>query len=152
MTTNKINFIHSTSTEEIEQIYNFNVKAFADSHDFLWTPENIKSEIQDGWHLYSVRIENDIICALFLKEEDKTLYTKNTPVKLNYQGNGFSHIIKEFYEEYATDKKLDKLVNYCPVDNFRMIALNEGHDYSKTGRTLGGNEHMLEWEKSLNKD
>jgi hypothetical protein len=149
MTTKKINFIPSSTADEIEQIYNFNVKAFADSQDFLWTPENIKSEIEAGWNLYSVRIDDDIICALFIKEEDKALYTKNTPIKLNYQGNGFSHIIKEFYEEYAVDNNLEKLVNYCPDDNFRMISLNEGHDYTKTGRTVDGKEHMLEWEKSL---
>lgn len=152
MTQKNINFIHSTSPEEIEEIYNFNVIAFADSHDFSWTTENIQKEISEGWNLYSVKIDDDIICALFLKEEGDTLLTKNSPVKINYQGNGFSHIIKEFYEDYAESKKLSKVINYCPVDNFRMISLNEGHDYTKTGKSLGGNTEMLEWVKTLVKE
>jgi hypothetical protein len=151
MTTKNLHFIHSTSKDQIEQIYNFNVQAFTDSHDFNWTKENIQNEIKAGWNLYSVQIDNDIVCALFLKEEANTLFTKNTPIKINYQGNGFSHLIKEFYEDYANSNNLQRVVNYCPIDNFRMISLNEGHDYTKTGQTLGGNDQMLEWEKILKK-
>ena len=43
-----------------------------------------------------------------------------------------------------------KFVNYCPMDNFRMISLNEGHDYKKTGNTLGNNKDIIEWEKVIN--
>jgi hypothetical protein len=147
----KISFIHSTSSEAITEIYNFNVKAFADSHDFAWTQENIKNELEAGWDLYSVQVDEDIICAIFMKVDADMLLTKNTPIKMNYQGNGFSHIIKEFYEEYAKEKNLNKLYNYCPVDNFRMMSLNEGHDYIKTGKSLGGNADMVEWEKTIKK-
>lgn len=149
MTEKKINFIHTKTDSEISEIYNFNMQAFADSHDFAWTQENIKIEIENGWELFSVRIDNDIICALFVKIDGKNLLTKNTPIKLNYQGQGFSHIIKDFYEEFAKNKNLTEVFNYCPVDNFRMISLNEGHDYEKTGQSLGENENMIEWQKSL---
>lgn len=145
----KLSFQPSQNSKDIKEIYNFNVKAFADSQDFNWTEDNIKQEIQDGWTLYSARFEKDIIAALFVKIDEDTLYTKNTPIKLTHQGNGFSHIIKEFYEQYAKDNKLNKIINYCPMDNFRMISLNEGHDYKKTGRTIGPNQDMIEWEKKL---
>jgi len=149
MTAKNLSFILMETNQEIEDIYNFNVKAFADSHDFSWTKENIEKEIKSGWKLYSVNIDADIICAIFLKIENKSLLTKNTPIKINYQGNGFSHLIKDFYESYAKDNNLTKLYNYCPVDNFRMISLNEGHNYKNTGKSLGENSNMVEWLKIL---
>lgn len=148
-TAEHLEFKRSETDKEIKEIYNFNAKAFADSQDFTWTEANIKKEIKDGWQLYSVNFDDDIVAALFLKEEDKTLFTKNTPIKLLYQGNGFSHKIKDFYEKVAKEHKLRKIVNYCPFDNFRMISLNEGHDYRKTGNALGPHNVMLEWEKDL---
>ncbi len=149
MTEKKISFVLSKTDEEIKEIYNFNVQAFADSHDFAWTTDNIKSELSSGWELYSVRVDSDIICAIFMKVDVDRLLTKNTPIKMNYQGNGFSHIIKDFYEQYANDNALERVFNYCPVDNFRMISLNEGHNYVRTGRSLGSNKNMIEWEKTL---
>ncbi|MAX65956.1 MAG: hypothetical protein QF441_01830 [Bacteriovoracaceae bacterium] len=149
MTDKKIDFTPSKSEKEIKEIYNFNVEAFADSHDFAWTKENIKKEIKSGWVLYSGQCENEIVCAIFMKLKADALLTKNTPIKINFQGNGFSHKIKDFYEEYAKDNNVHKIYNYCPVDNFRMIALNEGHDYEKTGKTLVGNNNMIEWVKTI---
>ncbi|MBT4790699.1 MAG: hypothetical protein HON90_03945 [Halobacteriovoraceae bacterium] len=149
MSETKIKFIPSSSNNELNEIYNFNTIAFADSQDFAWSKENIKKEIKSGWEVISVKIENDIICALFLKEEQDCLLTKNTPIKLNYQGQGLSHIIKDYYEDYAKSKSLTGVLNYCPADNFRMIALNESHGYTKTGRNLDGNNSMIEWEKNL---
>ena len=149
MTDKKIRITPSKTSKEISEIYNFNVQAFADSHDFAWTKENIKAEIKSGWNLYSVDVDSDIVCAIFLKVDGHRLLTKNTPIKLSYQGNGFSHHIKEFYEEFANEKGLDTIYNYCPVDNFRMISLNEGHNYKKTGKTLGQNVNMVEWKKNL---
>ena len=149
MTNHNISFVPSTSKKEIEEIYNFNVLVFADSQDFTWTKDNIANELKDGWKLYSVKSEKDIICVLFIKLDNNKLLTKNTPVKLNYQGNGLSHLIKEFYEQYAGEKGVSTIINYCPDDNFRMISLNEGHDYQKTGNVLGENENILEWIKNL---
>ena len=144
-----LNIHQVTSKSEIKDIYNFNVQAFADSHDFAWTEENINAEIQSGWALYSAQVSDEIICAIFVKEDGDSLLTKNTPIKLSYQGNGYSHMIKDFYEDFAKDKNLKFVYNYCPVDNFRMIGLNERHDYQKTGATLGGNMNMIEWKKAI---
>jgi len=145
----KIAQVPGKSEAQLTEIYNFNVQVFADSQNFEWTKENIKKEIKDGWKLFSVNVEKDIICALFIKEINGQLLTKNTPIKINYQGNGYSHLIKEFYEEYAKEKGLKTVINYCPDDNFRMIALNEGHDYTKTGKTLKNATNMIEWIKEL---
>ena len=56
---------------------------------------------------------------------------------------------KDFYEEFAKDKGIKTVINYCPDDNFRMISLNEGHDYEKTGNTLKNTTNMIEWVKKL---
>ena len=145
----KFSFINNPKDNSLNDIYNFNVKAFADAQDFTWTKENIKKEIKVGWSIVSVEVGNDIVCALFVKEAEKSLMTKNTPIKINHQGNGYSHLIKDFYEEYAKDKGLSKVINYCPEDNFRMISLNEGHDYTRTGNVLKGTSNMIEWEKII---
>ncbi len=147
--TQSLSIKQSKSPNELKDIYNFNVQVFADSHDFAWTEENITSEIKKGWSLYSANVGEEVICAIFIKIENDQLLTKNTPIKLNYQGNGYSHEIKEFYEKYAKENNLSFVLNYCPVDNFRMISLNEGHDYHKTGNTLGDNKNMVEWSKKL---
>ena len=145
----KIAFTPSQSEKDLGDIYNFNVTAFADIQDFSWTKENIKKEIKNGWLLYSVKIDNDVVCALFIKTDGKKLLTKNTPLKMNYQGRGFSHMIKEFYEQYAREHKISQVYNYCPADNFRMISLNEGHDYEKTGIVSGDNDNIIEWIKKI---
>lgn len=145
----KITNIKPSSTDEIKDIYNFNVAAFADSQDFSWTEENIKKELQSGWSLHSVLVDKEIICALFMKREENALLTKNTPIKITHQGNGYSHKIKDFYEEYAQEQGLNKVINYCPEDNFRMVALNESHGYDRVGSKKVGSVNMLEWKKNL---
>lgn len=137
------------SDQEIKDIYNFNVHAFADTQDFEWSEDNIKKELGEGWRLLSVSFDNSIVAAVFLKIEGSSLFTKNTPIKIDYQGNGFSHMIKDFYEQFAEGKNIDTIINYCPNDNFRMISLNEGHDYTRTGKVLGEHSNIIEWHKSL---
>jgi predicted GNAT family acetyltransferase len=149
--TGKLVFKPSKTKQEIASIYNFNVNAFADMKDFDWSEQNIKKEIADGWQLFSVEFDGDIVAAAFIKESDQALLTKNTPIKMDYQGNGFSHRIKDFYEQYAREHGIKTIVNYCPNDNFRMISLNEGHHYEKTGNFLGKNKEILEWRKTLTK-
>lgn len=144
-----LEFRESKTKEDIQGIYNFNLEAFASSDGFDWSLSGIESQLKDGWNLYSVNFENDIVAALFLKASGDALFTKNTPIRLSHQGNGFSHMIKEFYEDIAKKAKLKRVFNYCPDDNFRMIALNEGHNYKKTGRFMGENSKVLEWEKKL---
>jgi hypothetical protein len=142
-------FQECESDQEIKDIYNFNVHAFADTQDFEWSEENIKKEIGHGWKVLSVTYEKDILAAVLLKIESKTLFTKNTPIKIDYQGNGFSHLIKDFFEQFAEGKNIETIINYCPDDNFRMISLNEGHKYTKTGKVLGEHSNIIEWQKSL---
>lgn len=144
-----LKFESSKSKEHIAAVFNFNTEAFTGSQDFEWTKENIEKEIKAGWQLVSVKSGKEIICALFIKQESKALLTKNTPLKINHQGNGYSHLIKEFYETYAKDNGLAEVYNYCPADNFRMISLNEGHNYAKTGKSLGENNKMVEWVKKI---
>jgi hypothetical protein len=58
-------------------------------------------------------------------------------------------MIKNFYENEAKKAQVNKVVNYCPVDNFRMIALNESHGYKRTGNSFGLNQNIIEWVKVL---
>lgn len=142
-------FQECATDKDIKDIYNFNIHAFADTQDFEWSEENIKKEMGEGWKLLSVSYNKDIVAAVFLKVEGDNLFTKNTPIKIDYQGNGFSHMIKDFYEQFAQENNIHTILNYCPNDNFRMISLNEGHDYTKTGKILGDNSNIIEWKKSL---
>ncbi len=138
-----------SSDSEMSAIYNFNTNAFADMQDFEWSVDSLKLQMNEGWSVLSVAVDEDIIAAIFIKISDSVLLTKNTSIKMDYQGNGFSHMIKEFYEEYAKQNKVTKIINYCAEDNFRMVSLNEGHDYKKTGNHLNSNNHILEWEKHI---
>lgn len=142
-------FVPSKNSEQINEIYNFNVDVFTETQDFEWSKEGIKKEIKQGWSVFSAKSGKDIVAALFAKVDGDTLFTKNTPIKIDFQGNGFSHKIKEFYEQMAREKSLKRLVNYCPADNFRMIGLNESHGYTKTGNTIGQHNNLIEWEKKL---
>jgi len=143
-------FKEAKKDDEVMNISNFDVQAFTDTSDFSWTLDNMKKEVKTGWKLFSVLAENEIIAAVLMKKDGDTLFTKNTPIKMAFQGNGFSHMIKDFYEEEAKKQQVKKVVNYCPVDNFRMIALNESHGYKKTGNSYGLNQNILEWVKDIN--
>ena len=114
----------------------FDMQAFTDTQDFSWSLDNIKKEVRTGWKLFSVMTDDEIVAAVLMKKDGDTLFTKNTPIKMAFQGNGFSHQIKEFYEVEAKKQQIARVVNYCPVDNFRMIALNESHGYKRTGKAL----------------
>ncbi len=151
MTEKKLHFVESKTQKDIFDTYNFNMEIFTGSTDFGWSLEDIKSEIKDGWKLYSVKIQEEIVAAAFLKEDGGVLYTKNTPIKIDFQGNGFSHQIKDYYEELAKTKKMKRIINYCPADSFRMISLNERHGYKKTGNKFGENNFLEEWEKKISK-
>ena len=68
---------------------------------------------------------------------------------MNYQGSGYSHKIKEFIEQLAKKYKVEEVVNFCGIDNFRMYSLNESHGYKKTGRKVGPKEDVVEWIKVM---
>jgi hypothetical protein len=101
----KLEFQQSKKETDIVDTYNYNVEVFADAGGFGWTLDGIKDEIKKGWKLYSAKFDDKIVAAIFMKEEKGSLLTKNTPIKLEYQGNGFSHQIKDYYESIAKDKK-----------------------------------------------
>jgi predicted GNAT family acetyltransferase len=135
--------------EEVVNLSKFDIQAFTDTQDFSWSLDNIKKEVKTGWKLYSVTTDEEIVAAVLLRKEGDTLFTKNTPIKMAFQGNGFSHQIKNFYEEEAKKGQVRRVVNYCPVDNFRMIALNESHGYKRTGNAFGISNNIIEWVKVL---
>ena len=144
-----LKFKEAKKEEEVVNLSKFDIQAFTDTQDFSWSLDNIKKEVKTGWKLYSVLTEEEIVAAVLMKKEGDSLLTKNTPIKMAFQGNGFSHMIKNFYEEEARKHHIKKVVNYCPVDNFRMIALNESHGYKRTGNDFGIGNNIIEWEKFL---
>ncbi|MBL7664738.1 MAG: GNAT family N-acetyltransferase [Bacteriovoracaceae bacterium] len=145
----KLTFKQSKSGKDIVDTYNFNVEVFAESKDFGWSLEEIKKEIKKGWKLYSANYDGHVIAAIYLRIQDGVLYTKNTPIRIDYQGKGFSHQIKDYVEDFAKKNKLKKIINFCPIDSFRLISLNERHGYKKTGNKIGDNKFLEEWEKKI---
>jgi hypothetical protein len=142
-------FREAKKEEEVVNLSKFDIQAFTDTQDFSWSLDNIKREVKTGWKLFSVMADEEIVAAVLIKKDAETLFTKNTPIKMAFQGNGFSHQIKNFYEEEAKRSHITKVINYCPVDNFRMIALNESHGYKRTGNAFGINNNIIEWVKVL---
>ena len=142
-------FKEAKKEEEVVNLSKFDMQAFTDTQDFSWNLDGIKKEVKTGWKLYSVTNEDEIVAAVLIKKDGDTLFTKNTPIKMAFQGNGFSHRIKNFYEDEAKKQNMRKVVNYCPQDNFRMIALNESHGYKRTGNAFGISNNIIEWVKVL---
>lgn len=66
-----------------------------------------------------------------------------------YQGSGYSHEIKKFFENVAKERTLDKIVHYCGIDNFRDYSLNESHGYKKDDKVEGQSKNVVEWVKYL---
>lgn len=145
----KVNFKRAKSEKDIKSILDYNIDAFSDSPDFKWTFDEIKKEVADGWELYSLMLDGEVMAALFYKVEGDSLLTKNTAIKITHQGSGFSHTIKEFFEKVARENHLKKIYHYCRIDNFRMYSLNESHHYKKTPRKLGPEGLVVEWVKTL---
>ena len=144
-----LTFKKAKSEKDIKSIHDYNIDAFSDSPDFKWTFEEIKKEVADGWELNSLMDEGEVVAAVFYKVEIDSLLTKNTAIKIDHQGAGLSHAIKEFFEKVAREKKLKRIFHYCRIDNFRMYSLNESHQYKKTPRKLGPDGLDVEWMKSL---
>ncbi|MEE2744739.1 MAG: hypothetical protein VYD54_12575 [Bdellovibrionota bacterium] len=145
-----LSFSKAKTHQEIQSIVNYNIDAFVDSPDFSWDLKSIKKEIEDGWEVYGVSFEKEIIAAVFVKVNKDSLFTKNTAVKINHQGSGYSHQIKDFFELRARELKLQMIFHFCRIDDFRMYSLNESHGYKKTSRKLGKNGEVVEWKKQLN--
>ena len=145
----KLSFQKAKSTKDIKDVYEYNIDAFSESPDFNWNLTEIQNEVKDGWDLYAAYLGEEVIAAVFLKKEKTSLLSKTTSIKMNYQGSGYSHKIKEFIEDSAKKEKAKEVVNFCGIDNFRMYSLNESHGYKKTGRKLGNKGQVVEWVKPL---
>ena len=145
----ELKFKKAAKEAEIQEVFNYTIDAFSEAPGFNWTLEEIKQEIKGGWSLYAVYLQEEIIAALFLKEEGKALLTKHTALQVGHHGSGYSHQIKEFIEQKARDAKLKTIFNYCKIDDFRMYSLNEGHDYHKTEQNVGDDPLVVEWKKDL---
>lgn len=149
MASETLHFTQVTKSDEIKKVFDYNLDAFSDSPDFKWTLDDIKKEVKDGWNLFSVDLNGEIISAAFFRLEGEVLHCKNTSIKMQFQGSGFSHRIMEFFEGKAKNLKSKSIIHYCAIDNFRQYALNESHGYVKTSRKLGKNGHTTEWVKML---
>ena len=144
-----LTFFKIEGDEDLKEVHDYTIDAFSDSPDFNWTVKGLKSEIKSGWELFGVRNEEDaIVAAVFLKAEKSKLLTKNTGLKIDHQGSGYSHQIKEFFEKFAKEKNLRKIFHYCRIDNFRMYSLNESHGYIRTGDVYSDGT-VVEWEKNI---
>ena len=130
-----------SDNSELSEVISPNLKAFSAGPLISWTEDSIRSQLSEGWDFFAVSFNNDIVAGLFTKNEDGKLVTKNTPLNIQYQGNAFSHRIKEFYEKLAKDNKCDEVISLCGTDNFRTIALNQSHGYVLTTKeALEGHE------------
>ena len=144
-----LNFEKAITEKHFKAVYDYNIDAFSDTPDFKWTLSGIIKEVKDGWELFSVKDRGEIVAAVFIKKVKKSLLSKNTAVKLEHQGQGYNHQIKEFIEEIAFKRNIVEIFHYCRIDNFRMYSLNESHKYKKTTGNKELDEHVVEWIKKL---
>jgi len=145
-----LKFFSADKPKEMKKIYEYTIDAFSDSPDFNWNLDEIKREVKDGWSLFGVtNEEEEIVAALFFRLKNNSLLTKNTGLKINHQGAGYSHEIKNFFETKAKELKANSIKHYCRIDNFRMYSLNESHGYKKTPSPVDEEGQIVEWVKPL---
>ena len=145
----ELEFFPAKKAKEIKEIYDYTTDAFSDTPDFKWDLSEIEKEVKDGWTLCGVRNKSEeIVAAVFYRLENKKLLTKNTGLKIDHQGSGYSHAMKEFFEKTARELKAKSIIHYCRIDNFRMYSLNESHGYQKTPTKIDDGQ-IVEWEKIL---
>ena len=144
-----LHFFAASKPKEIQNIYDYTIDAFSDSPDFSWNLDEIKREVKDGWSLYGAKNDDDeVVAALFYRLDEGSLMTKNTGLKINHQGSGFNHQIKEFFEKKAKELGAKTIKHYCRIDNFRMYSLNESHGYKKTANKIEDGQ-IVEWERRV---
>lgn len=144
----KLIFRKASKDKDVKDICGYTLDAFSESPDFDWSLSGIKQEIKNGWELYGVYSEDEIIAAAFIKSKASDLLTKNTAIKVTSQGSGYSHKIKDFFEKMAKQKGSKQIYHYCSIDNFRMYSLNERHNYKKTDSNLNEGK-LIEWVKKV---
>jgi hypothetical protein len=145
----ELDFFPAEKAKDIKKIYDYTIDAFSDTPDFRWNLEEIKKEVAEGWSLCGVHnSDKEIVAAVFYRLDKKALLTKNSGLKIDHQGSGFSHEIKEFFENTAKELKASSILHYCRIDNFRMYSLNESHGYHKTDTKIDDGQ-IVEWKKTL---
>jgi len=142
-------FKQAKTAKQIKEAYDYNIDAFSDSPDFNWTIDAIINETKEGWEVWEAVRADEIIAVAFTKKEGKTFLTKNTSIKMNFQGHGYSHKIKEFLEQKAKELKMKEIVHFCSIDDFRMYSLNESHGYVKNPIKENKNELVVRWNKKI---
>ncbi len=145
----ELTFESAGTDKAIREVFEYNIDAFIDSPDFNWTLEELKNEIKDGWELYSVKFQGEVIAAVFIKKEGSKLLTKNTAISAHHQGSGYNHQIKDFFELKARALNCKEIHHFCRIDNFRMYSLNESHGYKKLDKKIGKDGQVVEWIKEL---
>lgn len=131
----KISFQRCSDLSEIKKIYQFDVEAFAAIDDQNWKLENLEVDFKSGWEFYSAKLGDEVVAALFVKKKGGGFYTRHTGVKLDHQGKGISHEIKNYIEELAVSEKSSNIFNFCHPENFRNISLNETHGYAPSSKS-----------------
>ena len=131
----KLKFQRAQSETDVQNVYEYNIDAFSESPDFNWNLDEIKKEIASGW-IFILQILMMKLSLRYFKKDRAIPYSKTTSIKINFQGSGYSHKIKEFIEESAVKLKAKEIINFCGIDNFRMYSLNESHGYTKTVENL----------------
>lgn len=144
-----LTFFNANKAKDMKKVYEYTIDAFSDSPDFNWNLEEIQKEVKDGWSLFGVVNEDEeIVAAVFFRLDKGALLTKNTGLKINHQGAGYNHEIKEFFEDKAKELGAKSIKHYCRIDNFRMYSLNESHGYVKNAEKLEDGQ-VVEWEKPI---
>ena len=134
---------------DINEMVNSHAEVFSAEPLVLWNEESVKNELNAGWNLYTVLFNKDMVAGLFVKKQADRLVTKNTHLNIQYQGNAFSHRIKEFYEKLAEDENCSSVVNLCGGDHFRTIALNESHGYVLEEKDENEGHEIQIWSKKI---
>ena len=146
MSEEKLQFKLAKNKKDFQKVYEYNLSVFLDEDEFPWSLKWLEEQHKNGYDIYLVEYGGEVMAALFVKVLQRGLFSMQTPLKLNFQGMGLSHQIKEYAEVLARQANLRDIYNYCAIENFRMMALNESHGYERTGRELP-EKNLIEWHK-----
>lgn len=135
-----------------EQVNNLNQSAqefFINSSDYSF--DAVKKDFSQGWDIYSISFEEHVVALASVRKKNDAYQTKNSNVRIDYRGNGFSHEIKNFFEQDALEKGLKKIINISSEDNFRQRSLNESHGYILLEDKFKDDhgDYYLMWKKEL---
>ena len=61
----KLNFQKASTTQDIQNVYEYNIDAFSESPDFNWNLKEIEKEVSEGWDLYAAHLGDEVIVGSF---------------------------------------------------------------------------------------